>query len=105
MPAFQRNLQRFESLDAQVVGISIDHTFANTAWADSMGGITYPLLSDFWPHGEVIQKYGLFRDEAGMSERAVIIVDKQGIVQFLDVHDIAEQPDVEQCFEELAKLA
>ena len=104
MPAYQSNLKRFESLNTQVVGISIDHKFANKAWAESIGGITYPLLSDFWPHGEVAQKYGVFRADAGMSERAIFIIDKQGAVRFIDVHDIAEQPDVEQCFEELAKL-
>lgn len=104
MPAFESNLKRFESLNVQVLGISIDHKFANAAWAASMGGISYPLLSDFWPHGEVAKKYGVFREDAGMSERAVFLIDKQGIVRYIDVHDIAEQPDVEQCFEEVGKL-
>ena len=105
MPAFQNNVKRFESLNTQVLGISIDHKYANGAWAASIGGITYPLLSDFWPHGAVSEKYGVFRAEGGMSERAIFIIDKQGIVRYIDVHDIGEQPDVEQCFEELGKLA
>lgn len=105
MPAFQNNLKRFESLNTQVLGISVDHKYANTAWAQSIGGITYPLLSDFWPHGAVSEKYGVFRADGGMSERAIFIIDKQGIVRYIDVHDIGEQPDVEQCFEELGKLA
>ncbi len=104
MPAFESNLKRFESLNVQVLGISIDQKFANAAWAGSIGGITYPLLSDFWPHGEIAKKYGVFREDAGMSERAVFLIDKQGIVRYIDVHDIAEQPDVEQCFEEVGKL-
>ncbi len=104
MPAFEKVLGRFESSGAQVVGISVDHRPANVAWAHSMGGITYPLLSDFWPHGEVAQQYGVFRAENGMSERAVFIIDKQGIIRYIDVHDIAEQPDEEQIFEELHKL-
>ncbi len=105
MPAFESNLKRFESLNTQVLGMSIDHKFANRAWAASMGGISYPLLSDFWPHGGVAQKYGVFREENGMSERAVFIIDGHGVIRYIDVHDIAEQPDVEQCFEELAKLS
>ncbi|GAC1659030.1 MAG: hypothetical protein NVS9B12_11780 [Vulcanimicrobiaceae bacterium] len=86
------------------MGISIDHKFASAAWASSMGGTTYPLLSDFWPHGEIAKKYGVFREDAGMSERAVFIIDKQGIIRYIDIHEISEQPDVEQCFEELGKL-
>lgn len=87
------------------MGISIDQRFANAAWAQSLGGIEYPLLSDFWPHGAVAQAYGVFREKDGMSERAVFLIDKNGTVRYVDVHDIGEQPDEEQIFEELAKLA
>jgi alkyl hydroperoxide reductase subunit AhpC len=90
-------------MDAQVVGISIDSTHANKAWAASLGGITFPLLSDFYPHGAVAEKYGVLRAE-GMSERAIFIIDKQGVVRFIDVHAIGEQPDEAEIFEELAKL-
>ena len=90
-------------MDAQVVGISIDSKPANTAWAASLGGITYPLLSDFYPHGAVAEKFGVLRAE-GMSERAIFIIDKQGVVRFIDVHNIGEQPDEAEIFEELAKL-
>ena len=90
-------------MDAQVVGISIDSTHANKAWAASLGGITYPLLSDFYPHGAVAEKFGVLRAE-GMSERAIFIIDKQGFVRFIDVHNIGEQPDEAEIFEELAKL-
>jgi peroxiredoxin len=103
MPSYEENLDRFEGYDTQVVGISIDHTHANKAWAASLGGISYPLLSDFYPHGAVAQAYGVLRKE-GMSERAIFIIDKQGIIRYIDVHDIAEQPDEEQIFEELRKL-
>jgi alkyl hydroperoxide reductase subunit AhpC len=90
-------------MDAQVVGISIDSTHANKAWAASLGGISYPLLSDFYPHGAVAEKFGVLRAE-GMSERAIFIIDKQGVVRFIDVHNIGEQPDEAEIFEELAKL-
>jgi peroxiredoxin len=90
-------------MGAQVVGISIDSTHANKAWAASLGGITFPLLSDFYPHGAVAEKYGVLRAE-GMSERAIFIIDKQGVVRFIDVHAIGEQPDEAEIFEELAKL-
>lgn len=104
MPGLEKNLERFKGLDAQVVGISIDSTHTNRAWAESLGGISYPLLCDFWPHGNVARDYGVFDEKAGRSERAVFIIDKEGIVRYIDVHDIGEEPDEEQLFEELSKL-
>ena len=73
------------------------------AWAESFGGITYPLLSDFWPHGQVAQKYGVLRSD-GKSERALFIVDRMGIIRYVDVHNIDEQPDNEVLFRELAEI-
>ena len=104
MPGLEKNLERFKGLDAQVVGISIDSTHTNKAWAESLGGISYPLLCDFWPHGNVARDYGVFDEKAGRSERAVFVIDKDGIVRYIDVHDIGEQPDEEQILAELDKL-
>lgn len=73
------------------------------AWAESLGGITYPLLSDFYPHGQVAQSYGVLRRE-GYGERAIFIIDRQGVIRYVDVHDIDHQPDNEVVFAELAKL-
>jgi peroxiredoxin len=86
------------------VGISIDHIPALKAWSESIGGITYPLLSDFWPHGKVATSYGVFNAERGMTARAILVIDTAGIVRYIDVHDIKEQPDEEQIFEVLATL-
>ncbi len=61
------------------------------------------MLSDFWPHGEIAQRYGVLRD-VGDSERAIFIVDQRGIIRYIDIHDIDEQPDNEVLFAELAKL-
>ena len=90
-------------MNTQVLGISIDHVPCLKAWADSMGGITYPLLSDFWPHGEVALRYGVLRSE-GYTERAIFILDEYGIIRYIDIHDKDEQPDNEILFAELAKL-
>ena len=86
------------------MGISTDTKPSITAWAKSLGGITFPLLSDFWPHGAVAEKYSVLRTEAGVAERAIFIIDKAGIVRYIDVHELREQPDEEQIFEELGKL-
>ncbi len=81
----------FAGLDTQVLGISVDSVPCLQAWAKDLGGITYPLLSDFWPHGAVAQQYGVLRAE-GHSERALFIIDKQGIIRYVDVHEIDKQP-------------
>ena len=94
---------RLAGLNTQVLGISIDHIPCLQAWAESLGGINYPLLSDFWPHGETAKRYGVLRSE-GYAERAIFIIDKDGIVRYVDIHDIDQQPDNEVLFAELAKL-
>lgn len=74
------------------------------AWAESLGGITYPLLSDFYPHGEVAQKFGVLRED-GKTERAIFVIDKQGIIRYVDVReDIDDQPDNEDLFDVLEQL-
>ena len=73
------------------------------AWAESMGGISFPLLSDFWPHGEVSKKYGVLREE-GVSERAVFVIDRHGCIQYQDIHDIDDLPDNEEIFKVLRQI-
>ena len=89
--------------NVEIIGISVDHIPCLKAWADSLGGISYPLLSDFWPHGEVAEKYGVLRKE-GHSERAIFIIDKDGVIQYIDIHDIDDQPDNDLLAEELARI-
>lgn len=109
MPSYEDDLSRFEEYNTQVLGISVDSIPSHKAWAKSIGGISYPLCSDFYPHGAVSEAFGVLRNEAGSpafgaSERALFIIDKEGIVKFIDVHPIAEQPDNEELFEILRKL-
>ncbi len=96
-------MAKFAGLNAQVLGISVDHVPCLIAWAESLGKISYPLLSDFWPHGQVAEKYGVLREE-GHSERALFILDKDGIIRYIDIHDIGDQPDNEVLFAELRRI-
>lgn len=104
MPAYEADLERFKGYDAQVLGISVDSVPSNAAWAKSLGGLSYDLLSDFEPKGEVARAFGAYRDADGISERALFIVDKEGRIAFKDIHDIGDQPDNEELFEVLRKL-
>jgi peroxiredoxin len=69
-----------------------------------LGGLSYDLLSDFEPKGDVAKKYGAYRHSDGISERALFIVDKDGKLAYVDIHDIGDQPDNEDLFEVLRKL-
>jgi alkyl hydroperoxide reductase subunit AhpC len=103
MPSYEEDLSEFTKRNAQVVGISCDNQHSNEAWAKSMGTLSYPLLSDFWPHGKVSVDYGVLRP-SGMSERAIFVVDKSGIVRYIDIHDIGEQPPTDKIIAALDKL-
>lgn len=103
MPSYEEDLPEFERHDAQVLGISVDNVPTNVAWAKSMGGISYPLLSDFWPHGMAAVKYNVLRSE-GITERALFVIDKQGIVRYKDIHPISDQPKNSELFEALKSI-
>ena len=95
----------FERYDAQVLGISVDSVPSHVAFAKSLGGIErYPLLADFHPKGEVSKKYGVYIDDKGHCERAIVVIDKQGIVRYIDVHNIGEAPENAQVLEVLREL-
>ena len=86
------------------MGISCDTVYTLKKWAEDLGGVKYPLCSDFWPHGQVSLAYGVFNEEIGRPERAIIVVDAGGIVRYIDVHQLREVPDDEEIAQELTKL-
>lgn len=104
MPSYEADLERFKGYDAQVLGISVDSVPCNAAWAKSLGGLSFDLLSDFEPKGEVARRFGAYRQGDGISERALFIVDKQGKIAYKDIHEISDLPDNEDLFEVLKKL-
>jgi peroxiredoxin len=104
MPSYEADKERFAGYDAQVLGISVDSIPSHVAWAKSLGGITYDLLADFHPKGEVARNYGAWRENDGIAERALFIVDKEGKIAYVDIHDISDQPDNEDLFDVLKKL-
>jgi peroxiredoxin len=104
IPSYQKIYDRFEDLDTEVVAVSIDSIFTHKAWADGLGGISYPLLSDFWPHGGVAELYGVMREKEGFAERALIVIDKQGIIRFINIVEPKEIPEIEPALDVLKKL-
>ena len=93
----------FDQYDATLLGITVDNIPTLYAWTRPMGNLWFPVLSDFWPHGKVAKKYGVLRSN-GVSERALFVIDKKGIIRYIDVHDINKRPLLEDLVKELEKL-
>jgi peroxiredoxin len=106
--AFQLDLPKFESLDTQVLGVSVDHIGAQTAFAAKLG-LTYPLVDDF--SRDIVKKYGVMEDNPNSpffrySKRAYFVIDKQGIVRYMHVMDeVGHLLDSEEILAAVAKVA
>src|SRR5439155_27385527 len=101
MPSYEADIGRFERADTHVLGISVDSVPCHAAWAKSLGGITYDLLADFHPKGEVCGLYGTYREPDGFSDRALFIVNKTGKIAYIDRHELLDVPDTEELFDVL----
>jgi peroxiredoxin len=97
----------FDEHDAILLGITVDNIPTLFAWTKQMvpEGTTlwFPVLSDFWPHGAVADRYGVLRSD-GVTERALFVIDKKGVIRYIDVNDINERPRLDLLINELEKL-
>lgn len=101
---YQSELAEFEKLDAVVIGISVDSLYSHGAWS-AVRGITFPLLADFHPNGEVSMLYKVMRHTEGFSERALYIIDKQGTIRYSHVSPLIHHiPDIYELFEQLEEI-
>jgi peroxiredoxin len=105
MKALEANFKAITALNTVPVGLSTDPVPSKKAWADNMGLKQLRILSDFWPHGAVAKAYGIFREHAGTSERANVIVDEKGKVAWVKVYEISTLPDINEVIGALKKLA
>ena len=100
---FVNDLKQFETLDAQVLGLSVDSVWAHKAFAEKMG-ITYPLLADFHPRGSVAEKFGVYLAEKGITGRAIAIINKAGKIAWFKNYDIPVVPDMKEVGQALAAV-
>jgi peroxiredoxin len=98
------NIDVFEGKNAQVLAISCDHVFANRAFSDREG-LTFPILSDFWPHGQVSQAFGTFDDAAGAPNRGTYVIDLRGVVRWKVQKGIGDRRDLADYRAALAELS
>jgi peroxiredoxin len=101
-PGYNIAKELFDKHNAVLLGITVDNIPTLYAWTKQMANpgekIWFPVLSDFYPHGAVALKYGVLRSE-GTTERALFVINKKGIITYIDVHDINQRP----LLEDLAK--
>ena len=102
--AVRDDLADFQNDQVQILAISADHPYALKAWSEAQG-FDFPLLSDFWPHGEVAKAYGVFNESRGMAVRGTFLVDKAGTVQFAEVNGPGEARDQDGWRKAVAALA
>ena len=103
MRTYEKQKSRFDALGAHLLSISVDAGPSKKAWAESLGGISFDLLSDFHPKGKVASDYGVMRDD-GISERAIFVVDKNGRIAWAKQYRIPEQPDVLELLTQLEEI-
>ncbi|MFA5182953.1 MAG: peroxiredoxin [Syntrophales bacterium] len=102
-PGYNIVRDMFDAHDAMLLGITVDNVPTLFSWTNQMGKLWFPILSDFWPHGKVAQQYGILRSD-GVAERAIFVIDKKGVIRYIDVHDINQRPSLEALITELEKL-
>ncbi|MGD8290697.1 MAG: redoxin domain-containing protein [Desulfobacterales bacterium] len=102
-PGYNIVKEMFDENQAVLLGITVDNIPTLYAWTKQMGQLWFPVLSDFWPHGAVADKYGVLRSD-GVSERALFFIDKEGIIRDIRISDINKRPDLEYCSVGLQKM-
>ena len=100
---FVNDMKAFETLDAEVLGVSVDSVWSHKAFADKMG-IKYSLLADFHPRGAMSERYGVYLADKGITGRAVVIVNKAGKVAWLKNYDIPVVPDLKEVSAALSQV-
>jgi peroxiredoxin len=104
LSVYQAELEEFEKYNTQVIAISVDSFYSHGAWA-AVRAISFPLLADFHPKGEVARRYQVMRSTLGFSERALYLIDTQGIIRYKTVSpEIHMIPDIYEVFEQIKAL-
>jgi peroxiredoxin len=97
------DMKKFDTLDAQVLGLSVDSAWSHKAYAEKMG-IKYPLLADFNPRGAVAAQFGVYLADKGITGRAIAIVDKGGKIAWFKNYDIPVVPDINEVAQALTQV-
>jgi peroxiredoxin (alkyl hydroperoxide reductase subunit C) len=103
IPEYREHISFFNDCNCQLLCVSVDSVPCHVAWAQTFGTLSFPLMSDFWPHGEVAKKYGVLSDK-GYAERSVFLIDISGVIRFIERYDFEQIPETIDLFDQMAKL-
>lgn len=103
MSLFNEILPEFKKFNADLLGISVDGVWSHNAYA-ARQKLHFPLLSDYEPKGAVAKQYGAYREKEGFCERALFVIDKNGIITWSYLSPVAENPGADGILEALEKL-
>lgn len=92
-PGYNIVQDMFDQAETHLIGVSVDNVPTLHAWVQEMGGVWFPVASDFYPHGQLADSLGILRS-TGEAERSLFLIDKEGIIRYIDVHDINSRPDL-----------
>ncbi len=98
------NYEEFKKLDVEILQISADPIPSLKAWAEQLGGLPFPLLSDYWPHGAIGKAYGVFNEDRGMDKRSAFLVDAQGVIRYSKVYEPGTIPESKDLLERLRQI-
>ena len=100
----QDRLADYANDEVQVLAVSVDSAYSHKIWA-LQEGFDFPLLADFWPHGEVARRYGVFNEVAGFANRGTFLIDKTGVIRFAEMTGPGVSRDQKAWRSALAELA
>ena len=104
MLGFRENYDQFKAMNVEVLQLSADTGPSLKAWAEQLGGIPFPLLSDYWPHGAAGKAFGVFLDDKGFDARAAFVIDANGVIQHSHVYAAGTIPESKDLLEHLKKI-
>jgi peroxiredoxin len=104
LSAISEDLSTYQNDGVQVLAVSVDSFFAHRVWAEEQG-YDFPILADFWPHGETAKAYGVFDDTMGVALRGTFVIDKEGVVRWSVVNAIPDARDQAEYEKVLASLS
>lgn len=104
MPEVEAKLNQFQEQNTQVLGVSVDTVFCHANWGSSLGGVSFPLLADFHPKGAMAKEYGLYLESKGIGDRATVIIDAAGVVQYAESAGPAGQRNIDDLVKACAEV-
>lgn len=105
MPALDALVGQFAAKANTVcVGISVDTKHSHHHWAYDLGGVSFPLLADFHPRGAVAAKYGVYLEQAGITDRATVLIDSEGIVRHASTVGVSGKRNIDELLELAVKM-